>query len=114
MGEISTFSREFPEKSTRGHTDFIYGIESSLCGETLCKRRQIIEIRFPRYSWIWESIFRVNGEKSTFSRELPEKSTRGHTDLVFGIEPPACVGTLCKIEVMFKKDDEDKHLRVRA
>jgi hypothetical protein len=29
--------------------------------------------------------------KSTFSRELPEKSTRGHTDLIFGIEPPTCV-----------------------
>jgi hypothetical protein len=48
MGEKSTFSREFPEKSTRGHTDFIFGIELSLCGETLCKRREIIEICFPR------------------------------------------------------------------
>jgi hypothetical protein len=44
----STFSRELPEKSTRGHTDFIYGIESSLCGETLCKKTEIIEICFPR------------------------------------------------------------------
>jgi hypothetical protein len=29
------------------------------------------------------------GKKSTFSRELPEKSTRGHTDFIFGIEPPS-------------------------
>jgi hypothetical protein len=35
MGNKSPFSRELPEKSTRGHTDFIYGIELSLCGETL-------------------------------------------------------------------------------
>jgi hypothetical protein len=37
-----------PEKSTRGHTDFIYGIEFSLYRETLCKRREIIKICFPR------------------------------------------------------------------
>jgi hypothetical protein len=43
MWQTSTFSRELPEKYTRGHTDFIYGIELSLCGETLCKRRRIIE-----------------------------------------------------------------------
>jgi hypothetical protein len=48
MGKKSTFSRELPEKSTRGHTDFIHGIESSLRRETLCKRRKIIEMRFPR------------------------------------------------------------------
>jgi hypothetical protein len=72
------------------------------------------------------------GKKSTFSRDLPEKSTRCHTDFNFGIEPPTRVETLCKIkkilkiriwryppmsesrfltkkfEVMFKKDDEDK------
>jgi hypothetical protein len=48
MGKTSTFSRELPEKSTRVHNDFIYGIESSLCGESLCKRREIIEIFFPR------------------------------------------------------------------
>jgi hypothetical protein len=48
MRKKSTFSRELPEKFTRGHTDFIHGIESSLCGETLCKRREIIEIGLPR------------------------------------------------------------------
>jgi hypothetical protein len=42
-------------------------------------------------------MFLANGEKSTFSRELPEKSTRGHTDFIYGIEPPICVETLCKI-----------------
>jgi hypothetical protein len=46
MGKNSTFSRELPEKSTRGHTDFIHGIESSLCGKTLCKRGEIIEFFF--------------------------------------------------------------------
>jgi hypothetical protein len=30
-------------------------------------------------------------KKSTFSRQLPEKSTRGHTDFIFGIEPATCV-----------------------
>jgi hypothetical protein len=44
----SNFSRELPEKSTRGHTDFIFGIEPPTCVETLCKMREIIEIRFPR------------------------------------------------------------------
>jgi hypothetical protein len=39
-GKARTFSRELPEKSNRGHIDFIYGIESSLCGETLCKGRE--------------------------------------------------------------------------
>jgi hypothetical protein len=48
MGKKSTFSKELPEKSTRGHTDFINGIESSLYGESLCKRREIIEKYFPR------------------------------------------------------------------
>jgi hypothetical protein len=48
MREKLTFSRELPEKSTRAHTDFIYGIKSSLVGKTLCKRREIIEIFFPR------------------------------------------------------------------
>jgi hypothetical protein len=43
-----TFSRELPEKSTRGHTDFIFGIESSLFGETWCKRRELIDIPFPK------------------------------------------------------------------
>jgi hypothetical protein len=38
------------------------------------------------------------GKKSTFSRELPEKSTRGHTDFIFGIEPP----TFAKIEKILK------------
>jgi hypothetical protein len=33
------------------------------------------------------------GKKSTFSRELPEKSTRVHTDFIFGFEPPTCVDT---------------------
>jgi hypothetical protein len=42
------WGRELPEKSTRGHTDFIFGIEPPKCEETLCKRREIIEIRFPR------------------------------------------------------------------
>jgi hypothetical protein len=37
------------------------------------------------------------GKKSTFSRELPKKSTKGHTDFIFGIEPPTSVETLCKI-----------------
>jgi hypothetical protein len=37
MGKKSIFSRELPEKFTRGHADFIYGIESLLCGKTLCK-----------------------------------------------------------------------------
>jgi hypothetical protein len=41
-------------------------------------------------------------KKSTFSRELPEKSTRGHIDFIFGIEPPTCVETLCKIEKKLK------------
>jgi hypothetical protein len=40
--------RELSEKSTRGHTEFIHGIESSLRRETLYKRREIIEMRFPR------------------------------------------------------------------
>jgi hypothetical protein len=48
MGKKSTFSRELSEKPTRGHTDFIYGIGASLCGESLCERKEIIEIRFPR------------------------------------------------------------------
>jgi hypothetical protein len=47
-GKNRFFSRELPEKSARVHTNFIYAIESSLCGETLCKRREIIEIRFLR------------------------------------------------------------------
>jgi hypothetical protein len=89
IGEKSTFSRELPEKSIRSLTDFICGNKSLLSGKTLCKRREIIEISFPRQSWIWERIFLANGEKSSFSSELPEKSTRGHTDLFFGIEPPA-------------------------
>jgi hypothetical protein len=46
MGQKSTFSKELPEKSTRGHTDFIYGIKLSLCEETLCKRIEIIEAVF--------------------------------------------------------------------
>jgi pectin methylesterase-like acyl-CoA thioesterase len=48
MGKKSTFSRELTKKSIRGHTDFIFGIESSLFGETLCKTREIIEICLPR------------------------------------------------------------------
>jgi hypothetical protein len=47
-------------------------------------------------------MFLANGEKLTFSRELPEKSTRGHTDFIFGIEPPICVEPLCKIEKILK------------
>jgi hypothetical protein len=43
------------------------------------------------------------GKKSTFSRELPEKSTRGHTDVIFKIEPPICEETLCKIKKILKK-----------
>jgi hypothetical protein len=34
------------------------------------------------------------GKKSTFSRELPEKCTRGHTDFIFGIELPTCVDSV--------------------
>jgi hypothetical protein len=49
------------------------------------------------FSEIIMDMFLANGEKSTFSRELPEKSTRGHTDFIFGIELPTCVKTLCKI-----------------
>jgi hypothetical protein len=30
------------------------------------------------------------GKKSTFSIELPEKTTRGHTDFIFETEPPTC------------------------
>jgi hypothetical protein len=48
MWKTSIFSRDLPENSTRGHTDFINEIESSLFGETLCKRRGSIETRFPR------------------------------------------------------------------
>jgi hypothetical protein len=40
-------------------------------------------------------------KKLTFSKELPEKSTRGHTDFIFGIEPPTCAETLCKIKNMY-------------
>jgi hypothetical protein len=49
------------------------------------------------FSEIIMDMFFANGEKSTFSRELREKSTRDHTDFIFGIEPPTCVETLCKI-----------------
>jgi hypothetical protein len=49
------------------------------------------------FSEIIMDMFLANGEKSTFSRELPEKSTRGHIDFIFGIEPPTCVETLRKI-----------------
>jgi hypothetical protein len=49
------------------------------------------------FSEIIMDMFLANGEKSTFSRELPEKSTRGHTDFFFGIEPSTCVETLCNI-----------------
>jgi hypothetical protein len=41
-------------------------------------------------------------KKSTFSRELPEKSDKGHTDFIFGIEPPTCIETLCKIQKILK------------
>jgi hypothetical protein len=82
MGKTSTSSRQLSEKSTRGYTDFTYGIESSLCGKTLCKKTEIIEIRF-----IYEKELSMQMRKTlTFSRELPEKSTRGHTDFIYGIE----------------------------
>jgi hypothetical protein len=37
-------------------------------------------------------------EKIDFSRELPEKSTRGQTDFIFRIEPPTCVDTCAKFK----------------
>jgi hypothetical protein len=84
MGKTSTFSRALPEKSTRGHTDFIYGIESSLCGETLCKRREIIEAFFQDNHGYGNLFSLQMGKTSTFSRDLPEKSTRSHTDFIYG------------------------------
>jgi hypothetical protein len=35
----SIFSRKLPEKSFRGHADFIFGIEPSKCVETPCRKR---------------------------------------------------------------------------
>jgi hypothetical protein len=40
------FSREFPEKSSKGHTDFIFEIEPSKRVEILCKRRKNLKIRY--------------------------------------------------------------------
>jgi hypothetical protein len=96
--ETSTFSRELPEKSTRGHTDFIYGIELSLNEETLCKKTEVIEAFFQdnhdnhRYVKV---LSMQMWKTSTFSRELPEKSTIGHTNFIYG-KSSFCGKTLFK------------------
>jgi hypothetical protein len=96
MGKKLTFSRELPEKSTRGHTDFIYGIKSALCGEALCKITEIIEAFF-QDNHLYGNVFSSQmGKTSTISREFPEKSTRGQTDFIYGIESSLCGTILCK------------------
>jgi hypothetical protein len=43
------FQESLPtEKSFRGHADFIFGIEPSMCVETPCKKKQMIKMRFQR------------------------------------------------------------------
>jgi hypothetical protein len=81
MGKKLSFSRELPKKSTRGYTNFIYGIESSLCGEILCKRREKIEICFPNN----------HGDKKVFSLQMGKKFTFSR------IESSLCGETFCKI-----------------
>jgi hypothetical protein len=96
MGKKSTFSRELPEKSTRGQNDFKPGIYLTFCGETLCKNTEIIEA-FLRDNHGYGKILSLQMWKTpTFSRELPEKSTRGHTDFLYGTEPSLCGKTSCK------------------
>jgi hypothetical protein len=98
MGKKLTFSRELPAKSTRGHTDFIYGIDNRHYVEKLCAKGEKYKKYVFRDNHGYGKVFSLQmGRKPIFSKELPEKSTRGHTDFIFGIEPLACVETLCKI-----------------
>jgi hypothetical protein len=40
------------------------------------------------------------GKKSSFSKELPEKSTRGYTGFIFVIEPPTCVNSVQNLKII--------------
>jgi hypothetical protein len=41
------FSTKLPEKSSRGHTNYINEKKSSTCAETPCKREEMIKMGFP-------------------------------------------------------------------
>jgi hypothetical protein len=87
--------------------------------------------RFSEIIMDMRTYFPCKWGKIDFSRELPEKFTWGHNAFIDGIESSLCVENLCKrrkilkilylryrpmseslfekkIEVMFKKDDEDE------
>jgi hypothetical protein len=103
MSKKSTFSRELPEKSTRGHTDFIYGIELSLCGKALCKRTEIIETFF-HDNHGYGKVLSLKMGKNRLFQEGFQKNPPEVTQIsyMYGIESLLCGNNFCKRREIIK------------